>query len=306
MSGLFDSTVFEALLQAQPNRREFLQTAALGLGTLFVPIDLCRKRYWFLHTPTGNSWQVDDPVTWSLAHAKEPILARARERLEKVDGQRERQRLIRLVVRRCQLNLIVVLPGSVTVHYWGQQGCGDLRPYFKHHGLARINVAVVLIDRKRELVARKPGDDFLYGEWLPEEFSVELFARKWERRGLNEPDDWTAAPGTESGFMWEGLEPDQIPWAALKSAWRWPQTQLCPNCDRPTILRSFGQRRIKMGAHRVPAFRSVCLLCQRDFDGPLIRDVPQWLVQHLDHAMLPSFELFRIQPVKWQTLARTV
>jgi hypothetical protein len=60
--------------------------------------------FWFLHTPTGKSWAVDNPVVWSLEHAHEPILERARERLVMLDAA-DPQRVIRLVVRRCRLNL---------------------------------------------------------------------------------------------------------------------------------------------------------------------------------------------------------
>jgi hypothetical protein len=36
------------------------------------------------------------------------------------------------------------------------------------------------------------------------------------------------------GFAWKDIEPNRIPWAALKSAWR--RTSLvCLNCDRPTL-----------------------------------------------------------------------
>lgn len=300
------SIIFEPLLQARPNRREFLQASAFGLGAMCFPLALSRKQFWFLHTATGDTWQVDDPAAWSLANANQPILARARERLERVDGCKERQRVIRLVTRRCQLNLIEVLSGRVTVHYWGQEGCGDLRPYFKRHCLARTNVAVVLNERKRERVIRRPGDDFMYGERPSADFSAELFARKWERRFRREPDDGTAVPGSLSGFAWDGLDPEQIPWAALKSAWRTARTQSCPNCDRPTFLRSFGQRRLGMGMNCFPAFRSVCLTCQREFTESFTRDIPRWLVENLDVAFLPGFELRRGRPVKWQPPARTV
>ena len=50
-----------------PTRRTFLQTAVAAAASLLLPRILLSKRnprsFWFLHTPTGESWSVDDPVT---------------------------------------------------------------------------------------------------------------------------------------------------------------------------------------------------------------------------------------------------
>src|SRR5262245_7476357 len=155
----------------QPSRRTFLTTALAAAAGLFLPRGLPARKtprsFWFLHTPTGDSWAVGDPVAWSLANARQPTLGRARDRLLTLDAA-DPQRVIRLVVRRCGLNLLELLPWRVVVHHWGQQGQGDLRPFFKRHGLARKGVQVALIDRKRELTTVKPGDAFLYGERLAE------------------------------------------------------------------------------------------------------------------------------------------
>ena len=146
---------------------------------------------------------MDDPVAWALEHAREPILERARDRLLTLDAA-DPERVIRVVVRRCRLNLLELRPGRVVVHHWGQQGQGDLRPFFKQHGLARKCVQVALIDRKREVITVQPGDDFLYGGRLPPDFPVDLYRRKWQRRGREEPDDGTAAPGSWSSFCGRG------------------------------------------------------------------------------------------------------
>jgi hypothetical protein len=82
----------------------------------------------FLHTDTLNSWPVTDPVQWPLEHAHEPILARAAEGLSKLT-QNDADRIVRLVLRRCSLNLVDVEPGRVVVHYWGPNRA-DLRPFF--------------------------------------------------------------------------------------------------------------------------------------------------------------------------------
>jgi hypothetical protein len=135
-----------------PTRRTFLQTVLAAVASLFLPRGVRaggRPGFWFLHTETGASWPVTDPVTWALANAHQPILERARERLVTLDTT-DPQRVIRLVTRRCKLNLLELRPGRVVVHFWGSQGQGDLRPFFKRHGLATKGVRVTLIDRKRE------------------------------------------------------------------------------------------------------------------------------------------------------------
>src|SRR5215472_7696457 len=107
-----------------PTRRTFLQTAVAAAASLFLPRSLRaegRPGFWFLHTETGASWRVGDPVTWALANAREPILERASAgllELTPADGQR----IVRLVTRRCKLNLIEIHTGRVVVHFWGTQG----------------------------------------------------------------------------------------------------------------------------------------------------------------------------------------
>jgi hypothetical protein len=120
-------------------------------------------------------------VSWSLENAGQPVLERARERLLTLDAADPR-RVIRLVVRRCKLNLIEVQPERVVAHHWGQQGRADVRPFFKKHSLAKQGVEVFLIGRKREVVAARPGDDFLYGERLTEAFPLGVYLEKWRRR----------------------------------------------------------------------------------------------------------------------------
>src|SRR5262245_36819108 len=164
-----------------PNRRTFLRTAAAAIASFLLPRSLRAEGgpvLWFLHTPTGKSWAVDDPVAWCLENARQPILERARERLVTLDAANP-QRVVRLVV---------------------------LRPFFKQHGLARHHVAVVLLDRKREVTTLQTRCDFLYGERLTEGFPLRVYLEKWRRRATEEPDDWTSAPCSGSNYCWEGVE----------------------------------------------------------------------------------------------------
>ena len=288
-------------MSLQPSRRTFLQTVAAAGASLFLLRGLSAggnsRSFWFLHTPTGESWAVDDPVAWSLENARQPILERASAGLLKLtpaDGQR----ITRLVTRRCKLNLIEMHPGRVIVHFWGQEGCGNLRPFFKQHGLATKGVQAVLIDRKRETTTVQTGDAFLYGERLAEEFPLRVYLGKWRRRTIEEPNDCQAAPCSGSNYRWEGVEQRWIPWRVLKSAWRHEDAPLCQNCDQPTFLLSFGY--FACGFYkRGPRVVRICPLCGSRFEDHSPWDGPEWMVANLDEPLLPCADLMFGHPVKW-------
>src|SRR5436853_3374050 len=111
-----------------------------------------------------------------LANSQQPILARASKGLRTLTPADD-QRIVRLVVRRCKVNLIETRAERVVVQYWGQQGLGDLRPLFKQYHLARSAVNVSLIDRKRETTTVQSGDSFLYGERLGEKFPLGAYQK---------------------------------------------------------------------------------------------------------------------------------
>lgn len=282
------------------NRREFLQTSAAIAGSLLLPTSIFAKpssNFHFIHTDTLNSWPVADPVQWSLAHAHEPILARAAEGMAKLsvgDGDR----IIRLVLRRCSLNLLEVLSESVVVHNWGSHRA-DLKPFFKLHGLTRPEIEVVLKDRKKETVSTLTGDSFLYGVPLASDFDLELFQSKWEKRFEIESDDWQAARGTSSGFAWDGMEDGFIPWMALKSAWRRAGV-VCQNCSGPTFLTNFGLRQVGM-FNRSPNIVRVCVPCRRTFVDDSIKDVRAWIVANIDAEVWPTYEMVWGKRLKWET-----
>jgi hypothetical protein len=209
------------------------------------------------------------------------------------------QRVIRLVVRRCRLNLIEIRPGRVVVHHSGQQGQGDLRPFFKQHGLARHHVEVALLDRKREVSTPRHGDDFLFGERLAPSWPWKAYWRKWQRRAEQERDEWTATPHTRSGFAWEGIEPNRIPWAALKSAWRLTTAPPCLNCDLPIPLTSFGFPWCRM-LNRRPLFVHTCGKCQRLFEDRSVGDVGKWIVKNLEAEVWPDYDMVWDRTRKWE------
>ncbi len=272
------------------NRRQFLQTSATIAGSLILPKVVFAKpssNFTFLHTDTLNHWPVADPVQWSLQNAHEPILARAAEGLSNLtvnDGDK----IIRLVVRRCALNLLEVQPGRVMVDHWGSQHA-DLRPFFKTHGLARPEIEVVLKDRKKEIVTILTGDSFLYGVPIASDFDPELFLSKWERRFEQQADDWQSAPGTSSRFAWEGLQDGFIPWSAMKSAWRRVAPVSCLNCERETLLVNFGFRQVGM-FNRDGFVEHVCRKCLRTFRDEAV-DVKAWMAVSLDVDVQPGFEM---------------
>lgn len=273
-------------------RRTFLQTAAASIGSWLLPWRLfantrSNPRFHFVATDSLDSWDVADPVSWCLAHRHEPLLERAAEGLAKLT-EHDGERIVRLVVRRCRLNLVELLPDQVVVHYWGQQGQADLRPFFKQRGLARPDVTVVIHDRKRENVTRLTGEDFLYGSKLDDDFPLDRFLSKFANRYVDEPDDWTAAPKTRSGFAWEGVEIDRIPWAALKSAWRRSTPEVCQNCDTPTLLVNFGYPQVSM-LNRAARFICVCPTCRRSFLDQTAKQTNDWLIANLDEHLQPQF-----------------
>jgi len=280
------------------HRRHFLQTTAAAIAALILPRRLFARtpdHFFFIHADSCNSWPVADPAAWCLANAHQPILERTVEGLRKLtptDGDR----IIRLVVRRCRLNLIELHPDQVTVHHWGQH-CADLRRFFKAHRLATNEIEVVLRDRKREVATTQTGDSFLYGVLLAPGFLLNLFQQKWARRYEQEADDWSAAPGTSSGFAWVGIEDNLIPWAALKSAWRRTAPGSCLNCDTPTILVNFGLRKVSM-FNRSPDFVRACGACRRSFVDDSIKDVAEWMTANLDVEVRPGYEMIWGRRVK--------
>jgi hypothetical protein len=284
-----------------PTRRTFLKTALAAAASVFLPRFLLARAkprsFWFLHATTGESWPVDDPVAWALENAHQPILERASAGLLKLTPADD-QRIIRLVVRRCKFNLLEIGPGRVVVHYWGQQGQADLHPFFKQHGLARNDVRVTLIDRKRETSTVQTGDAFLYGERVSEKFPLGAYLEKWRQRAIEEPDDWTAAPCSGSNYCWEGIEQRRIPWRVLKAAWQKEKAPLCRNCDKDTILTAFGY--FVCGFYkRGPIVVRICPLCRSRFEDHSPWDGPAWMLANLDEPLLPSADLMFGNPVKY-------
>lgn len=275
-----------------PSRRDILKSLAATLSAWLLPHRLFARttdpRFHFIQIDTQHSWPVTDPVAWALKNQGEPILERAAEGLAKLTED-DGDRIIRLVVRRCRLNLLELQDNQIVVHQWGQPHA-DLRPFFKQNGLARSEIEVVLRDRKKEVVTTKTGDSFLYGSRIAADFPLDLFQRKFANRFTKEADDWQAAPNTSSGFAWADLDDNRIPWAALKSAWRRAAPGVCLNCDGETVLVNFGLRPVGM-FKRSANFVSVCGQCRRSSVDDSVKDVRSWIVANLDVEVRPDFEM---------------
>ncbi len=211
----------------QPTRREFLKVGLAAVALPALPTSATASEqpvsFWFIEygtgphqIGTGRCWPVDDPAAWALANADNPILARAKERLTNVASCSDPQRVIRLVARRCKLNLIEVSPQQVVVHYWGN----DVRakPGCSHSSIGmawRGAMSMSFCSTGSEKPFRKSAATITCSaNGCRKDFPLELFMRKWERRDVGESDDWTAAPCTWAGFCWDGIERDSIPWAA--------------------------------------------------------------------------------------------
>jgi len=283
------------------HRRHFLQTSLTAIASFLLPRSLfastAAPRFHFIHTDTLTSWPVTDPVTWALKNRGQPILERAAEGLSKLTPS-DGDRIVRVVVRRCRLNLLELRPDQVVVQHWGQRQA-DLRHFFKQQKLARPEIVVMLRDRKKEVVRTQSGDSFLYGSQIVPDFPLDLFVSKFASRFTQEPDDWQAAPNTNSGFAWDGIEDGQIPWTALKSAWRREAPGVCLNCDTPTLLVNFGLRQVGI-FNRCPNFLSVCGTCRRSFRDESVVDVGAWIVAHLDAEVRPDAEIIWGRQVKRQ------
>ncbi len=224
----------------------------------------------FLQTTTLNSWPIANPAQWCLDHKHEPILERAGDGFF-ILSISDSDRIIRLVVRRCGLNLVEIRENQVLVHCWSQQ-LADLRPFFKDHRLTSPDVKVTLLDRKKENATNKSGDDFLYGQPITKDFPIELCVSKWGNRFQRESNDHLAAPMTNSGLAWDGLGLERIPWSALKRAWQRSHSTSCLNCSGEKILVNFGYRQVGV-FNRSPIFISICPSCWRSFVDESIKDV---------------------------------
>jgi len=286
-----------------PTRRDILKSTAAAVASFILPRSLFATtpdhRFHFLHADTLNSFQVANPVQWSLDHAHEPILERAAKGLLKLTPD-DGDRIIRLVVRRCSLNLLELHEEQVVVHHWASHRA-DLRPFFRTHRLARPDVEVVLLDRKKEIVTAQTGDDYLFGDRLADNFPLDLYLSKWSGRFTLQHDDWTAAPGTRSGYAWGSVE-DSIPWIALKAAWRQAAPLICLNCDQPTILTNFGVPWNGM-LNRSAKFIHVCGACRRSFRDDSVKDVPAWVEANLEAEFRPDSEMVWDRRVKREVMS---
>ena len=273
------------------SRRQVLQTTAVVTGSFILPKNMfatSEPNFHFIHADSCKHWPVLDPVQWSLQNAQEPSLTRAAEGLAKLT-QNEGDRIIRLVVRRCSLNLIELQPGRVVVDHWGSHPA-DLKAFFKTHGLARLEIEVFLRDRKKETVTTLTGDSFLYGVPLATDFDLELFRSKWVRRFEKDADDLEAAPGTSSGFAWDGIPDGSIPWEAMKSGWRRSGPRVCQNCSGTIFWTNFGLRQVGT-FNRSPNFDRVCVPCRRSFVDYSVNDVGGWIMANIDAELWPEAKM---------------
>jgi hypothetical protein len=116
---------------------------------------------------------------------------------------------------------------------------------------------------------------------------------------VQESDDWTAAPHTWSGYAWEGIEPNRIPWAALKSAWRRTTPMVCLNCDQPAFLTNFGLPWSGM-FNRSPHFINTCGKCRRLSEDRSVGDVGKWIVNNLEAEFWPDYDMVWDRTKEWE------
>ena len=269
-----------------PCRRGFMQAAAalvaagsIPTGGAAAPVPRC-----YFVGPAG-AWAADDPAAWALARQADlPELEHARERLATLTLDRH-ENILRVVLRRGPLSLVEVNGAMVTAQHWTRPGKVDLRPFFKANGLARPDVAVTIVYRKKEITENRTGKEFLYGSPIPADFPADVFARKRLNCFVVEADDNAPAPFTGSGFGWQGVPGDSIPWRALKSAWRNAPQTACPNCDGSALIRNFGYRQVSFFGF-AGALVNSCFRCGTE-ETTIAGDHISWLTRHLEVAHRP-------------------
>lgn len=279
-----------------PSRRDLFRTTAASLAAWSLPGSLGAeavknqtRNFYFVSMDTRQSFPVADPAAWVLENQKGPILERAALGLASLTPA-DAHRIVRLVVRRCRLNLVEVRDDRVRVDYWSQN-LADLRPFFKTQKLARPEVVVELWERKRETVTQKTGDEYLYGDAINPRICLETLQTKWANRFKVEPDDEQPAPWTHSGYGWPGVESQRIPWKVMKSAWRRTERLPCPNCDGPAILANFGLLQTGFMS-KSPRFTQACPPCRRWFQKNPEGYTCSWIKANLDPDVHPEYWVF--------------
>jgi hypothetical protein len=99
------------------------------------------------------------------------------------------------------------------------------------------------------------------------------------------------APCSKSGYAWEGVPSDHIPWKALKSAWRHGAVHNCPNCDIDAMLTNFGNPQISFFGTSQKHIYS-CLKCSRQFNQKPGIDFNEWTNRYLDLNVMPQYRVF--------------
>jgi hypothetical protein len=279
------------------NRRDFLCSVAFSLvAHSDTTVDKAKSGYFFVDTTTPKHWQVHDPVRWSLENADQHVLqdaAKGLSGLTVTDGDR----IVRLVVRRCNLNLVELRPENVIVHYWANDGLADLRPFFKANDLARSEVTVVLRNRKTEAICSQSGERFLYGVAIANDSILFKYETKWRNRYVHDGDDQCTAPLRSVGFIWKNTDDvGAIPWNTLKNTWRSSVPPRCLNCDTPTVLLQFGRRPVGM-TNRVSFLTFGCFECRRTHTVQPSGTIERWLAMNLDAENQPTHQLVWGKPV---------
>ncbi len=73
----------------------------------------------------------------------------------------------------------------------------------------------------------------------------------------------------------------------------------CPNCDQPALLVNFGFPWWGM-FNRKPLVVHACGKCHRRFEDKSVRDVPRWVVENLDAAVWPAYDMAWGNKAPWK------
>lgn len=257
--------------------------------------------FYFIHMTSGRAWPTKGPPhLWLLDHRDDDLLAPARERL--VLSHDDPERCLRAVLRRCGLVLVRVLTNSqIVVRHWGEPA-PSMRTWAKMFGWNRTGTGVVFENLKTgKVVVHQDGEDLLiFGERVGPSFPWNVYAAKYKRRDVDEPDDDDTAPASTTNFVWANC-PNGLNWNVLKAAWNTERVE-CPNCDVPLVLVSFGWQRgmLSFRSGRVVRY---CLRCRRRFEVNEDRPLA-WLADTLPAPLRPThLRLWASIPIDWPRLS---
>ena len=280
-------------------RRTFLQTAVAAVASFLLPRGLRaegRARFWFLHTETGDSWPVTDPVTWA-GKCTAADLGASLGGLAEIDacGRPAHHQACHPAMpvepdrdspwARRRAFLGPAGTGRFASLFQGTQPGQERRPCHLDRPQTRNQHSPA----RRCLPLWRATDRGIPARSVPGK--VATAGHRGAGRLASCPVQWVelllgggrAAPDSLAGFE-VGLAARERP--AL------PELRPAHPPDRLRLLRLWLLQARAKG-------RAVCPLCSSRFEDDSPWDGPEWMRANLDEPLLPSADLMFGHPVTW-------